>query len=155
VKVMVNSCGIPGARRWLAVVMLALCSTLVLAGSPAIKVSNARIRMLPGDLPLAGYFDLHNSGSKTVSLTGASSPDFGGVMMHMSMHKHGEASMTMVDKIDIKPGKSVSFTPGGYHLMLMHRKQQLTVGDEVSIKLEFSGGHSMAVQFRVGGAAIQ
>jgi len=63
--------------------------------------------------------------------------------------------MMMVDKIDIAPGTSISFSPGGYHLMLMHRKKKLKVGDKVSIKLEFSGDHSMPVLFRVGGADVQ
>ena len=73
------------------------------------------------------------------------------VMMHMSMHKNGEASMMMVDKIDVAPGKTVQFAPGGYHLMLMHRKKDLKVGDKVLINLEFSDGQKMDVQFKVGG----
>lgn len=139
-------------KLWVLGLVLALSASAVMAAAPGVEVANPRIRLLPGDLPLAGYFDMHNSGKQAVSLTGASSADFGMVMMHMSMHKNGEASMMMVDKIDIAPGKTVSFAPGGYHLMLMHRKKDLKAGDKVLIDLDFSDGHKMNVQFRVGGA---
>jgi len=142
-------------RFCLAGLVLALGTTVAMASAATINVSNPRIRMLPGDLPLAGYFNMHNSGKQTVSLTGATSPEFGMVMMHKSMHKNGEASMMMVDKIDIAPGKTVQFAPGGYHLMLMHRKKELKVGDMVLINLDFSNGHKMNVQFKVGGVDVE
>ncbi|MGW8248871.1 MAG: copper chaperone PCu(A)C [Acidiferrobacterales bacterium] len=148
-----NSSG--SIRFWLVALALALVTTVATAGTSTVNINNPRIRLLPGDLPLAGYFDIHNSGKQAVSLTGASSPEFGMVMMHMSMHKNGEASMMMVDKIDIAPGKTVSFAPGGYHLMLMHRKKELKVGDKVLINLDFSNGHKMNVQFKVGGVDTQ
>lgn len=139
-------------KFWIMGLVLALGSTAATAGMSGVEVTKARIRLLPGDLPLAGYFDVQNSGKQAVSLTGASSADFGMVMMHRSMHKNGEATMMMVDKIDVAPGKTVSFAPGGYHLMLMHRKKDLKVGDKVLIKLEFSDGEKMNAQFKVGGA---
>ena len=43
-----------GARRWLAAMVLALSSSIALAGTSTMNISNARIRLLPGDLPLAG-----------------------------------------------------------------------------------------------------
>lgn len=139
---------------WLAGVILALCAGVAMAAM-SVNVQHARIRLLPGDLPLAGYCDVNNAGSATVTLTGASSPAFGGVMMHLSMHKNGEASMKMVDKIDIAPGKTLRFAPGGYHLMLMNRKHSLKEGDAVPITLHFSNGMSLKKKFRVGGANTQ
>lgn len=139
---------------WLAGVILALCAGAVMAAA-SVNVKHARIRLLPGDLPLAGYCDVSNTGSAKVTLTGASSPAFGGVMMHLSMHKNGEASMKMVDTIDIAPGKTLRFAPGGYHLMLMNRKHSLKVGDAVPITLHFSNGINLKKKFRVGGANTQ
>ena len=142
-------------RLWFIGLVLALGASTAIAGTSGVEVTNSRIRLLPGDLPLAGYFDVHNTGKQAVSLTGASSADFGMVMMHKSMHKNGEASMMMVDKIDVAPGKTVQFAPGGYHLMLMHRKKDLKVGDNVLINLDFSNGQKMDVQFKVGGAGTE
>ena len=142
-------------RSWLAGLVLALGAIAALAGGSPVEVSNARIRMLPADLPMAGYFDLHNAGKQSVSLTGASSPAFGMTMMHKSMHKNGEASMMMVDKVDVGPGKTVHFAPGGYHLMLMHRKKELKIGDKVLINLEFNNGQKDKIEFKVGGADVE
>jgi len=146
-----NNLKIHSYQKWLAGILLAILALPAMAAANGANVSNPRIRMLPGDLPMAGYFELHNSGKKPITLTHASSKEFGMVMMHKSMHKNGEASMMMVNKIEIAPGKSVSFAPGGYHLMLMNRKKNLKVGDKVLIKLDFASGHSSNVEFKVGG----
>ncbi len=44
--------------------------------------------------------------------------------------------MAHVDGVDLAPGQSVAFAPGGYHLMLMHRTQALHVGEEVPVTLQ-------------------
>jgi copper(I)-binding protein len=141
--------------RWFAGIALALCAGIAMANMSSISVHNPRIRLLPGDLPLAGYFDLHNGGKKTVTLTGASCPDFGKVMMHHSISRNGQETMVMVMKRDVAPGKSIHFAPGGYHLMMMKRKHEIKVGQELPVTLHFRDGHTMRVNFRVGGATIQ
>jgi copper(I)-binding protein len=141
--------------RWIAGIALALFAGAALANTSGISVHNPRIRLLPGDLPLAGYFDLHNAGKKTVTLVGASCPDFGKVMMHHSISKNGQETMVMVMKLPVAPGKSIHFAPGGYHLMLMKRRHEIKVGQKLPITLKFADGHSLRVHFRVGGATIQ
>jgi hypothetical protein len=125
------------------------------AGPPAAAVSDARIRWLPGDLPLAGYFVITSHASGPLQLVAAASPAFGHVMMHRSVHEGGVERMVHVDGVDIAPGQAVAFAPGGYHLMLMHRKQPLKVGDEVPITLQLSDGQTLEVPFRVEGAQDQ
>ena len=122
------------------------------AGPPAASVGDARVRLLPGDLPLAGYFVITSDAPKPLRLVGATSPDFGGVMLHQSVEEGGVARMAHVEGVTIGPGQSVEFSPGGYHLMLMGSKQTLHVGDEVPITLRFSGGQELAVRFKVVGA---
>jgi len=142
-------------RTWILGLVLALGTSAAMAGASGIEVTNPRIRLLPGDLPLAGYFNISNTGKNAVSLNRVSSADFGMIMMHKSMHTNGEASMMMVDKIEVSPGKTVQFAPGGYHLMLMNRKKVLKVGDKVLIDLEFGNGKKMGVQFKVGDAGTE
>ncbi|MEJ2346295.1 MAG: copper chaperone PCu(A)C [Gammaproteobacteria bacterium] len=125
------------------------------AAGPSTQIDNARIRLLPGDLPLAGYFELTNNGQHTLTLTGASSPAFRRVMMHHSVHQNGQDRMLPVAKMTVAPGKTIRFAPGGYHLMLMHRNRTLHVGDSVPIRLHFASGHDLEVKFKVGGAGIQ
>lgn len=140
---------------WLAAVLCMVFSGLAqAAGSPAL-VEHARIRWLPGDLPLAGYFDLTNTGSQPLTFTGASSETFGGVMMHRTIHTEGVTRMVPVHDLTVRPGQTLHFSPDGYHLMLMNRTRTLAMGDEVPIRLMFSGGRSMDVMFAVKGANMQ
>ena len=139
--------------RAFASVMVALILAVVapsaFAEKPAAQLSDARIRLLPGDLPLAGYFHLTNTSDRQLSLEGAASPTFGMVMMHQSIEKNGTAKMVPVDHVDLAPGGSVDFAPGGYHLMLMKRNKALKAGDMVPITLRFDHGIEVQAAFKV------
>ncbi|WP_111494156.1 copper chaperone PCu(A)C [Marinobacter bohaiensis] len=123
----------------------ALLSPLAHAGD--IDVSDARVRLLPGDVPSAGYFSLHNGSDRTVTLVGASSDAFGQVMMHKSMEKDGMAHMHAVPSLEVAAGEDIDFAPSGYHLMLMKRSAPLAIGEQVTITLEFEQHPAMPVTF--------
>jgi copper(I)-binding protein len=142
-------------RVWLTAALCMACAGLAQAAEPAARVEHARIRWLPGDLPLAGYFDLTNTGRHPLTLTGASSGAFGDVMMHLTTHSGGQAGMAPAGNLEVRPGQTLHFAPDGYHLMLMDRTRPLAVGDSVPIRLMFSGGGSMDVMFTVRGADMQ
>jgi len=125
------------------------------AGAAPVTVSNARIRLLPGDLPLAGYLDIRNDGAATITLTGAASPAFGMVHLHLSRETNGTATMVTVEGVDIEPGATVRIAPGGFHLMLMGRTHPLKVGDRVPITLKFRDGRAVEADFEVRGADTQ
>ena len=115
-------------------------------------VTHARIRLLPGDLPLAGYFDLANQGARSVVLIAASSPAFRKVEIHRSMEEGGMSSMVPVQRLGIRAGAILRFSPGGYHLMLVRRVKPLRIGDTVPVILKFTGAAPLRVMFRVNGA---
>jgi len=129
-----------------------LCNDLAYAESPSLDVNNARIRLLPGDLPLAGYFTLTNTGKASITLTSAASPAFKGIMLHRSMESGGQSQMKPVVSLEIKPGQSIQFKPGGYHLMLMHRNHELEVGQTVPITLNFANGDVLQTLFSINAA---
>ncbi len=137
------------------VLLLCLVPALpVMAGD--LTARTAWIRLLPGDLPLGGYFELHNGGKRPVTLTGASSPAFREIQMHKSVSRNGSESMQRVTDIAVSPGTSLHFAPGGYHLMMFDRTHSLKVGDEVRVRLELSGGQpAMTVRFVVKPATEQ
>jgi hypothetical protein len=137
-------------RVLFSVVMLGM-AMVACAGQPPVSVSDARIRWLPGDLPMAGYFVITSQASGPLRLVGAASPAFGGVMMHRSVEKDGMARMVHVDGVDLAPGQPVAFAPGGYHLMLMNRTRDLHTGEEVPVTLQFGDGQTLVVSFRVTG----
>ncbi len=125
---------------------------LALPAAPAIQVHDAWIRLLPGDLPLAGYCTLVNGTDHRLRLTGAASPAFRQVMLHQSIHRHGTSRMQAVHGIDIPPGGELRIRPGGYHLMLMGRRRALHPGDRVRVELRFRNSAPLRIPFEVRSA---
>ncbi|MFG6667978.1 copper chaperone PCu(A)C [Halomonas sp. HNIBRBA4712] len=138
------------ARRHVMPTLLGAAMLLGAASAQAsdINVSNARLSLLPGDTPGAGYFEIENAGDATITLTGADTDAFESVEMHESMEQDGMAHMHGVESVDIAPGETFSFAPRGHHLMFMERVEALDVGDDVEVTLEFDG-ETLPVTFEV------
>lgn len=120
--------------------------------SEPLTIENPRIRLVPGGGPMAGYLDLSNHGDQPVRLVAAGSEDYGRIMLHRSIIVDGQSRMEhQGDGVLVVPGKTISFSPGGLHLMLMQPKNELNVGDQVMIRLEFDGiePSTRSVQFIV------
>lgn len=128
---------------------LLLLSTAALAASPGITIENGWIRALPGTVPSGGYFVLHNSGGKQVTLTGAESPACGMLMLHVSENKGGMSAMRHVDSIDVAPGGTLEFKQGGYHLMCMQATAAIKPGATVPVTLVFRDGQKVTANFAV------
>ncbi|MDT4868223.1 Copper chaperone PCu(A)C [compost metagenome] len=118
-------------------------------GAADLEVTDARLRLLPGDLPAGGYFSLSNVSKQSVILVGAQSAAFERAMMHQSTEKDGMAGMEPVLQLEVGPGETVDFAPGGYHLMLMKRLVPLAIGERVNITLLFAEGARLPVTFQV------
>jgi copper(I)-binding protein len=138
-------------KRALLSALLLAVTGLAQAGAPA-AIGDARIRWLPGELPMAGYFSITSHASTPLQLVGAASPVFGHVMLHRSLHEGGVDRMVQVEGVDLAPGQTVVFGPAGYHLMLMHRKKAVQPGEDVPVTLRFGDGETLEVPFRVEGA---
>ncbi|MGA9343379.1 MAG: copper chaperone PCu(A)C [Rhodanobacteraceae bacterium] len=113
--------------------------------SASLKISDAWVRWLPGDLPSAAYASLTNRGATRMRLTGASSPDYASIMLHRSVVKDGVSRMEPVAGIDIDAGATVTLAPGGYHLMLMEARHAIVPGDVIHLKLDFADGATREV----------
>ena len=137
------------AQRTALVGALVLWAALA-AAAPGVTVTDAWIRSLPGGLPAGGYFTLHNPTGKTLTLQSASSPACGMLMLHKSETMSGMASMDSIASIAVKPGATLQFSPGGYHLMCMEPK--LKLGDKISVTLHFADGTKVQSDFAVRGA---
>lgn len=117
-----------------------------------VMAENAWIREAPpGASALAGYLTLHNHGDKERSIVGAGSPAFGNVMLHRTEMEKGMAKMVHQKRVNIPAGKSVTFKPNDYHLMMMKPKHALKAGDKVEVTLEFKNGESLTVTHVVRG----
>ena len=119
----------------------------------AVAVGDGWIRLLPAGLPAAGYFNLHNGGEESVSLTGASSPACGMLMLHRSKNTGGTMRMEDVSSVEVAPRATLKFAPGFYHLMCMNPSPALKPGAHVAVTLVFSDGTKVTSDFAVRNAA--
>ena len=117
------------------------------AATTAIRVDHAWIRVLPGDLPAAGYARLENRSDESVALVGARSASYRRIMLHESVMSGGMSAMKRVSHLTIPAHGRAALSPGGYHLMLMGPARPVKPGDEVSITLVFAGGSIQTVEF--------
>jgi copper(I)-binding protein len=130
--------------------LLAMLPLAAQAASPTVTVTKPWMRYLLPSLPAAGYMTLTNSGNTDAVLTGAASPACGMLMLHKSQDDSGMAMMMDMQTITIPANGSVTFAPGGYHLMCMQPKMK--IGDKLPLTLSFQDGSSLAATMPVYGA---
>ncbi len=142
-----------GASLAVAAAALALLAAApARAAEPGVSLQGGWMRMLIASRPAGGYFTLSNSGVQDRTLTGASSPACGSVMLHESEHNGGTERMVMVAKVKVPAHGALQFAPGGYHLMCMHPGTAMRAGAEVPMTLRFADGGSLSAPFAVKGA---
>ena len=100
---------------------------------------------VPADV--AGEAQLHETvmgDMSTTEMEGAD--DMGG-----SMGGSGAMSMQQVQRIDVPAGEVVQLKPGGFHVMLMAVKKDLTAGDSFDVTLTFETAGTKKVTATVKG----
>src|SRR5689334_9271561 len=114
-------------------------------------VSQAWSRATPGGAKTGGGFvTIENKGSSPDRLIGASGEVAGKIEVHEMAVKNGVMTMRPVENgLTIEPGKTVTFAPGGYHLMMLDLKAPLKQGDKLPITLEFEKAGKVAVTMDV------
>ncbi|HUO20358.1 MAG TPA: copper chaperone PCu(A)C [Steroidobacteraceae bacterium] len=118
------------------------------AGPPALTVTDAWVRAIPG-APAAAYMTLHNGGSRPVRIIGVRSALAGMAMIHETRIVNGVSTMRARDVLEIAPGATVRLAPEGLHVMLDGLAHPLAVGADVPLELELAGGGRVAVSARV------
>jgi len=98
----------------------------------------------------AGYMSISNEGTTADRLRGAETD----IAMMAALHEtvfgtDGVARMFELPPVDLAPGETISFAPGGAHLMLMMLTAQLKEGDKVPITLFFDNAGEVVVEFVV------
>lgn len=97
----------------------------------------------------AGYMTIMNGGTEPDTLL-AVEADFPRVTMHDSVTTDGIASMNAVPDVTIAPGDSVTFAPGGMHVMFMGLNgDALDVGESFHATLVFEKAGRLDIVFNV------
>jgi periplasmic copper chaperone A len=111
------------------------------------------MRFVMPSRPAAGYFTLSNATSAPLTLVGATSPACGALMLHRTVHEGNVDTMAMVKDVTVPAHGTVSFAPGGYHLMCMSPSPQMISGHSVAVTLRFANGGEITASFPVRGPA--
>jgi len=140
------------AAAFIAAALAAAFPSSSQAVQSTVSITDAWFRMLPAGLPAGAYFTLHNGSGKVLALKAADSPACGMLMLHKSDESSGMASMSDVERIDVPPGSTFKFAPGGYHLMCMSPTALLKIGTSAPVTLHFADGSKITAAFAVKSA---
>ena len=137
-----------------------LAAMLVLTGSAAfahdykvgsIEIKHPWARATPkGAAVGGGYMTITNTGTTPDRLVGFSSPAAGKFEIHEMKMDDGVMKMRpLAGDLEIKPGQTVEFKPGGYHLMFMGLKQPFEQGKRIKGTLTFEKAGTVEVEYAV------
>ena len=122
--------------------MIALAGILLLSAcdtATGITVKDAWARPAAQGGNGAVYFLVQNHSASADELVGVTSDIAEAVEMHESKMDGDVMQMKQVMSIPVKGKESIEFAPGGLHVMLIGLRQELKVGDEFQITLQFQG----------------
>jgi copper(I)-binding protein len=92
-----------------------------------------------------------NSGTDADRLTGGTFPNAARFEIHEMKTEGSVVTMRPLPKgLEVKPGETVEFKPGRYHVMFMGLKQGLKEGQTVKGTLTFEKAGTIDVEYRVG-----
>jgi copper(I)-binding protein len=96
------------------------------------------------------YLILHNHTLNADELTGASTDVAESVEIHESkMDANGVMTMEAQSSVPLAPDAEIEFKPGGLHFMLVNLKQELKVGDKISLTLHFKNHEDISIAIPV------
>jgi len=116
-------------------------------------VTATRSRVTPAGAPVAGgYLTITNGGQQPDRLVSASVEIADHTEIHEMATKDGVMTMrTLPDGLVIKPGETVEFKPGSFHLMFLQPKRPLVEGEVLKGQLVFEKAGPVSVDFKVEG----
>ena len=116
-------------------------------------ISQAWSRATPGGAKVGGgYLTIENKGTTADKLVGVTGDISDKIEVHEMSMNNGVMKMRPVEGgLTIDPGKTVKFSPNGYHLMIMGLKSPLKQGEKVPLTLQFEKAGKVTVTFDVQG----
>lgn len=108
---------------------------------PGVSVENARL-VLPAvsGNPAAVYFDLKYDGDRAAVVRAAEVAGAEMTMMHETRDNNGISEMQDLTQVPLNKGETVTFEPGGKHVMVTGLGEDVTAGGTVEVTLTFVGG---------------
>ena len=139
--------------------VLAFALVLAVGAVPALaagklEIHDAWIRSAPPSaMMLAGYATLHNTGDAPITISTVKAQGFDDTSLHETVLVGDVSQMRSLENLSIAPNESVTFAPGGKHIMLMQPTKAPESGDKVAITFVFVGGGDQSADFVIRDAA--
>jgi len=125
--------------KQLCIVILMFLLAACAESRAPLTVSNVTVTQpVPGMAMSAGYLELTNNSSRSISITHVTSPQFASVEMHETVIENLVARMIALGTLTLQAGETVIFKPGGKHLMLMRPSDEID-----SVTLQFFDDESL------------
>ena len=102
-----------------------------------------------------GYMTIKNNGTTPDRLIGGSVDVADHFQLHAMTMENGIAKMRELSDIEIKPGQTIEFKPGGSHVMFVNLKHALSKGEHVSGTLVFERAGKVKIEYSVEGIGSQ
>ena len=113
-------------------------------------------RATPKGAPTAiGYMTIKNNGTTPDRLIGGSVDFASGFQLHSMTMEDGVSKMRELESVDIGPGQTIVFKPGGSHVMFVGVKQPLSQGQHVKGTLVFEHAGTVQIEYSVEGIGAQ
>ncbi|MDN7125283.1 copper chaperone PCu(A)C [Pseudidiomarina terrestris] len=133
------------------VVCLALLLSSISAQAEQLSIDDAWVKpTIPGTENGAGYVVITNTSETSITLIGVTTEAARAAEVHQHiMSEDGMMRMRRVPELVIGPKETVTFQPGGYHVMFFGVKFPFKVGDEVAFQLQFADADALEVNAEV------
>ena len=113
---------------------------------PGITLSDARIQLpLVAGRPGAAYFTLSQANGAPRKVVGVAVEMAG----RAEMHETKGGTMAPVSEVEVGPGKTIKFAPGGYHVMLFDLDPKLRFTKDAELTVTFDGGDKASARAAV------
>ncbi len=148
---------LPLLSAWLTVVAGVITAPPLSAAPPAgaaaaadgVTVEDAWARASAGAATTGAAYVMLMAGARPDALVGASTPVAASAEVHESVSRNGVMTMRAVPSLPLPAGKMITFTPGGYHVMLMGLTKPLVAGDSFPLTLTFQNAPPVTVTVKV------
>jgi copper(I)-binding protein len=115
----------------------------------AVRVTEAWARASAGASTTGAAYVMLVGGAQADSLVAVSTPIAATADVHETTSDNGVSRMRPVPAVTIPPGRTVTFAPGGFHIMLTGLKQRLTAGQSFPLTLTFAHAAPVTVSVQV------
>lgn len=127
-------------RNSISIFALGLGLVASLPAWSQVDVSNAWIRgTAPGQTGTGAFMTLH--AHRNAKLLSAKTAIAQSVEVHEMKMEGNTMRMKELQSLDLPAMQNVELKPGSYHIMLVGLKRDLTVGEQIPLKLLFISGH--------------